>query len=73
MTRDAKEPTWPFAVVQLPDEPFHWYVQGPTTHLMMSTPEVNKQAAIRLRDAFARAYNLGWDGHAEGQQRAYEP
>jgi len=35
--------------------------------------DMDRKEARRIRDDLARAYNLGWDGHAEGQQRAYVP
>lgn len=65
---DAKEPTWPFAVIA---DGLTFYVQGPNAVVMFVCE--SRRAALECRDALARAYNFGWDGHAEGQQRAYVP
>lgn len=62
---DTKEPGWPFAVIPIDGG---YYVQGPNAVVLFSCRF--RLEAVAIRQMLARAYNFGWDGHAEGQQRA---
>ena len=68
---DTKEPTWPFAVE--PERNSTGYCVTDFTLRVLGPRDMDRKEARRIRDDLARAYNLGWDGHAEGQQRAYVP
>ena len=72
---DEKEPTWPFAVVVHPTRPTWFAVQGPDTYLVLPEGTPIRADAVALRNAFAKAYNHGFDAGRDcpTAQRAYIP